>query len=160
MSKIDKASETVRVTKTRAQYRTKTQKQKVGAVGEALAVSWLEKNNYRVIAQNVYNKAGEIDIIAQERGWGKGNHMIFFEVKTVSIYDGRHPQVSAMDNLTQHKIEKLTRTIELHMNNQAHKTKSDHKRRTRNKSWQLDALLVTIDPDKKTATVDHHPHIF
>ncbi|OEU51763.1 MAG: YraN family protein [Desulfobacterales bacterium S3730MH5] len=47
-----------------------------GKSGEALAVSFLKKNGYRIIEQNYRCKLGEIDIIARD-----GRVLAFIEVK-------------------------------------------------------------------------------
>jgi putative endonuclease len=48
----------------------------LGAFGEAMACSYLEKQGYRLIERNFSCKAGELDIIALE-----GDTLAFIEVK-------------------------------------------------------------------------------
>ncbi len=60
----------------------KSSKQLFGKEGEELAVSYLEKNGYRVIARNFRNRFGEIDIIAYEK-----KVLCFIEVKARSSLD-------------------------------------------------------------------------
>lgn len=55
---------------------------KIGKIGEKLAVKYLKSKDYYIKAQNYYNKFGEIDIIAE-----KNNYTIFIEVKTRSSED-------------------------------------------------------------------------
>lgn len=52
-------------------------KQKLGKLGEDLAVSYLQKHGYRVIDRNFKARYGELDIICV-----KDNVLIFVEVKT------------------------------------------------------------------------------
>jgi putative endonuclease len=47
-----------------------------GFFGEVQVVTWLQKNGYKIVAQNYTTKFGEIDIIAQ-----KGDVVSFIEVK-------------------------------------------------------------------------------
>lgn len=47
-----------------------------GKVGEDDAVSWLERQGYRVVERNVVNHAGEIDVVARE-----GETLCFVEIK-------------------------------------------------------------------------------
>lgn len=52
---------------------------KIGQIGEEIAVKYLKKENYYIIERNYKNKFGEIDIIA-----AKNNYTIFIEVKSRS----------------------------------------------------------------------------
>ena len=51
-------------------------KQEIGKIGEDIACSYLEKNNYKIICRNYRTKTGEIDIIAKE-----AEYLCFIEVK-------------------------------------------------------------------------------
>ena len=53
------------------------QKHKVGKKGESIAVRYLKKQGYKIIAQNYRSKVGEIDIVAREK-----KTLVFVEVKT------------------------------------------------------------------------------
>jgi putative endonuclease len=49
----------------------------LGKRGEALAVEFLKKQHYRILATNYRVKSGEIDIVARD-----GGTLVFVEVKT------------------------------------------------------------------------------
>lgn len=51
-------------------------RREIGAWGEALAIVWLEKQRYIIIARNYYTRWGEIDIVARRGQW-----LSFIEVK-------------------------------------------------------------------------------
>ena len=53
-------------------------KQEIGKIGEDIACSYLEKNNYKIICRNYRTKTGEIDIIARDIT----KEIVFIEVKT------------------------------------------------------------------------------
>ena len=52
-------------------------RQKVGRTGETMAVRFLKKKGYKIVAQNYTTPLGEIDIIATDR-----KRIAFVEVKT------------------------------------------------------------------------------
>ena len=47
-----------------------------GKIGEDDAVSWLERQGFRVVERNVVNHGGEIDVVARE-----GETLCFVEIK-------------------------------------------------------------------------------
>jgi putative endonuclease len=69
-----------------------------GDSGEARAVSYLEKNGYRILARNYRTPIGEIDIIAME-----GKTLVFAEVKTRRTHRFGHPK-EAVTRRKQRKI--------------------------------------------------------
>ena len=56
-----------------------SEKQKIGEIGENIAVKFLMKHGFSVIDRNYTKKWGEIDIIAK-----KSEKLYFVEVKSVS----------------------------------------------------------------------------
>lgn len=54
-----------------------TDKKEKGSLGEKAVVKYLKKNKYKIIETNYAQKAGEIDIIAENK-----EYIIFVEVKT------------------------------------------------------------------------------
>lgn len=70
-----------------------------GDSGEAMAVSYLEKNGYRILARNYRTPMGEIDIIARE-----GATLVFAEVKTRGSRRFGHPK----EALTPRKQRKIS----------------------------------------------------
>lgn len=135
----------------------KTEKQKIGRLGEDIAVKYLENKGFLVIEQNYLRKCGEIDIIAE-----KGGFLHFIEVKSVSELANSRPGRSersddlgsdisrvtsnyrAEDNLHPYKLKRLSRTIQLYLYEK--RTKIDEK-------WFFDAIVVEIDIKNKAANV-------
>ena len=72
-----------------------------GNIAEDRACEYLRSQGYRIIDRNVYNRFGEIDIIAY-----KENVLHFVEVKSGVTYE------SAVNNVTRSKLQKLIRTIQ------------------------------------------------
>lgn len=123
----------------------KTEKRKIGDLGENMACGWLKKQGFQIIDRNYLTKFGEIDIIAK-----RGNKITFFEVKTVTnqpksnfeqndvsrenkIDDEYEPE----DNIHPWKLKRLARTIEIYLlNKNIDEDEID---------WQLDAISVYLE---------------
>ena len=52
----------------------------IGRIGEKLAVKFLKRNRYKILATNSRQSHNEIDIIATDK-----NYLVFVEVKTRSV---------------------------------------------------------------------------
>ncbi len=77
-----------------------------GSLAEAQAALWLEARGYRILARNLTNKAGEIDLIALD-----GETLCFIEVKArVSTRFG-----SAATAVDRRKQRKLARAAALYL---------------------------------------------
>ena len=62
----------------------RTQKQKIGDLGEGIACNYLKNKGFKVIDRNYWKPWGEIDIIVKKQGI-----IHFVEVKTVQMQNGR-----------------------------------------------------------------------
>lgn len=123
---------------------SKTEKQKVGEIGENIACRFLVKHNFDIIERNYWKKWGEIDIIAKKEGI-----LHFIEVKTVSCKDldsvsyetnAHRPE----DNIHPWKLKRLSRTIQTYLLEQ----KND------DIEWQFGAIAIYLDSVNKKAKVD------
>jgi putative endonuclease len=93
-----------------------------GNLAEERGYEYLRKRGLRIIDRNVYNRFGEIDIIAMD---GQ-NVLHFVEVKSAQSYE------QAIYNITVSKLQKLTRTIQTYL---------QHKKLTFD--YCIDALIVS-----------------
>lgn len=120
----------------------KTEKRKTGDLGELIAVRFLEGKGYKVIDRNYLKPWGEIDIVAQ-----KENIVHFIEVKTVS-----HETVGfrAEDNVHEYKLKRLERTINSYL----------IEKKEREREWQLDLVVVSLDTINKKSIVKLTENIF
>lgn len=75
-----------------------------GNIAEERACEYLRSNGMRIIDRNVYNRFGEIDIIAL-----KEDVLHFVEVKSAASYE------QAVNNITPSKLQKLNRTIQTYL---------------------------------------------
>ncbi len=75
-----------------------------GDLAEEKGCDYLRARGLRIIDRNVYNRFGEIDIIAMQ-----GDVLHFIEVKSAASYE------QAVNNLTRAKLQKLNRTIAFYL---------------------------------------------
>jgi len=123
-----------------------SEKQKIGELGENIAMRFLVKHGFSIIERNYTKKWGEIDIIAE-----KGKRLYFTEVKSVSrdLDSGFENQKDkdrwrAEDNMHPWKLKRLSRTIQTYLL---------HKKISEEKEWQLDLLVVYLDLKNKKAKI-------
>lgn len=132
----------------------KGNKNKIGGLGELIAVNYFKKQGFTILDTNYLKKWGEIDIVARET-IGLKTIIHFIEVKTVS-YETKvmldrsvtHGTWRPEDNVHFKKIMRLNRTIESWL--LENKCKYD---------WQIDIAAVKIVTREKYATIKHIPNI-
>ena len=73
----------------------------LGADGEVLVASYLEKLGAAIISRNWRIKEGEIDLIARHKGL-----LLFVEVKSRSSDSFGHP-LEAIDSVKAHRLQRL-----------------------------------------------------
>jgi putative endonuclease len=92
-----------------------------GNFAEERGCEYLRNKGLRIIDRNVYNRFGEIDIIAIY-----DNIIHFVEVKSAMSYE------QAVNNITRAKLQKLNRTIQTYL-----------QQKRLNLDYCIDALIVT-----------------
>jgi putative endonuclease len=125
-------------------------KNKIGALGEQIAVNYLKNKGFSVLETNYLKKWGEIDIVARET-----NKIHFVEVKTVS-YETKvllqeavsHGTWRPEENVTQFKLVKLNRVIESWL--MENKCDLD---------WEIAVAAVRVVPREKYATLKYIPNV-
>jgi len=129
-------------------------KNKVGAIGEQIAVNYLKKKGFQILSGNYLKKWGEIDIVARETN--KRVDMVrFVEVKTVS-YETRSKLEQAIshgtwrpeENVHKKKVQRLNRTIETWISENNY-----------DGDWEIDLIAVRLVIREKYATVKYLPGI-
>ena len=109
-----------------------TEKMSLGASGEAYAAKYLGEKNYKIIARNVREKWGEIDIIAR----APDKTLVFVEVKTMHV-----GTLAPEDQMSASKLEKFRRTASLYAN--AHDNLVDEQY-----GFRLDVLALVSHGDE------------
>ena len=112
----------------------KTQKQKIGNIGEELASMFLMKRGFKIIERNYRKKWGELDIVAE-----KDRIMHFVEVKAISNSNFR-PE----DAVRAWKKERMSRAIRTYL--------LDHKVPDET-DFQIDIAAVFLDFTRKKARI-------
>ena len=121
--------------------------QKIGEIGENIAVKFLVKHGFSIIERNYTKKWGELDIVAE-----KTNKLYFIEVKSVSSSDITQdvPRETLKDsyrpeeNMHPWKMKRMSRTIQTYL---LSKKISD------DVEWQVDLFVVYLDLNNKKARV-------
>lgn len=143
-----------------------TEKQNTGALGEDIAVKYLESHEYKILDRNYRKPWGEIDIVAQsrrssdltlevgsptsdiisERRSRRNNELVFVEVKAQNIGFEWRPE----ENITRHKKHQLSRIITTYL--------KDHKI-PESQDWRIDVLAIRLDFKTKNAHIEHIQNI-
>ena len=125
-----------------------SEKQKIGELGENIAVKFLMKHNFSVLERNYTRKWGEIDIIAEKAG-----KLYFVEVKSVARENISAPDFTKNeknsdyrpeDNMHPWKLKRLSRTLQTYLLS---------KNISEERDWQLDLLVIFLDMKNKKARV-------
>lgn len=125
-------------------------KNKIGALGEDIAVKYLSERGFSVIDRNFTEKWGEIDIIAQKEAT-----IHFVEVKTVS-YETKQALITAVthetwrpeEQYTNQKHQKVRRTAELWVHQKQYIGE-----------YQLDLLAISLVSREKYAEIQYFPAV-
>ena len=126
--------------------KNKTNNKEKGNLGESIACRYLVKKGFEIIERNYWQKCGEIDIIARNKGF-----IHFVEVKSVSceikLDSVTHETIDYYrpeDNLHTWKLERLSKTIQVYL---AEKGVSDET------DWQFDVITVYFDEKRLVSKV-------
>ena len=111
----------------------RTEKRKLGDIGENIACQFLEKHGFEVVERNYLRKWGELDIVAR-----KGDIIHFVEVKSVTQETYR-----AEEHMHPWKLKRLGRAIQTYLLHKKHEGE-----------WQLDLITVRMDMATRRARVE------
>ena len=117
----------------------KNYRQKLGAWGESVAVTYLEAHGYEIEFRNWRCRFGEIDIIARLQ-----NTWHFTEVKTRRGNLAGTPE----EGLTAWKARRLIQTAQMFLSEHA----------LDNEDWQIDFMAVELDQQGKLLRCEHLPN--
>ena len=122
----------------------KHKNREVGDLGENIAVSYIQRQGFSIIDRNYWEKCGEIDIVAENKG-----RIHFIEVKSVQVEGlsirgvvdcgGYRPE----ENVHPKKLERMRRVIQTYI----------FDKRIEDREWQFDVITVQIDVKSRKARV-------
>jgi putative endonuclease len=93
----------------------KTDKQKTGQWGEAMAACFLLEHKYEIIHKNYSTRRGEIDIIAWHKKPHHGRTLCFVEVKTRSYGKGSAERATGREKMKRLQSAALSYCLEHHI---------------------------------------------
>ena len=126
----------------------KTEKQILGRAGEDLAVNFLKKKNYQILARNWKCRFGELDIVAAKtKGWilKKTESIVFVEVKTIDSTDVLF-ESQAEQNVNFFKQKKLIKSAQSFLKASRIKPETP---------WQIDVIAIEYDSEKGLHKIRH-----
>ena len=110
-------------------------RKELGTIGEKLARKFLKKNGYRIRETNFRCREGEIDIIAEKKGY-----LVFVEVRTKSSSGFGSPE----ESVTFAKKERLIASALAYL--------SQHKNLP--EFWRIDFVAVELDQKGKARRIE------
>ena len=130
----------------------KRKKEKVGVLGEKMAVKFLKKRGYKILERNFQNKKGkrlgEIDIIAKTKNNRNEEEIVFVEVKTRVAK--KNFENLPEENIRYQKLYKLRKIAEFYI----------QKNGLWEQSYRFDAVSITLSADFKGVKIKHLKNIF
>ncbi len=124
----------------------KTEKRRIGDIGEEVVCKYLANKGYVVRERNYWKPWGEIDIVAE-----KADFISFVEVKTVSrkkeqgTGEFSRETLRPEENMHPAKIKRLHRAVQTYL--------LDHKI-PETRDWRIDLACVFLDFSTKRAKVE------
>ncbi|PIP86926.1 hypothetical protein COW81_02945 [Candidatus Campbellbacteria bacterium CG22_combo_CG10-13_8_21_14_all_36_13] len=130
----------------------------IGALGEEIAVMYLEGRGYKTITRNYRQKWGEIDAVMKKK-----DKIHFVEVKSVSarVVNGERgrekDKYNPADNMHPFKIKRIYRAIESFLGESRNSPPAGGRKEL---DWQIDLVSVYIDKENQKAKVEFLENIF
>ncbi len=133
----------------------RTEKRKIGDIGENIAKRFLMKRGFEIVEQNYSRKWGEIDIIMK-----KGEKLHFIEVKSVTRDSLKYvsPETDSYrpeDNLHPWKLKRLSRVIQTYLLGYRPQKAVSYETRGGEVDWQFDVICVYLDLQGLEAKVNY-----
>jgi putative endonuclease len=119
------------------QVRTYFRPKSLGQRGEALAVRFLKRKGYIIVARSARDKTGELDIVAVDR-----RVVVFVEVKTRASHDAGHPAEAV-------NLEKQRRLTNLALRYLKRHDLLEQR-------WRFDVMAITWPDTHRKPRIEHY----
>lgn len=106
-----------------------SQKQKLGAWGETLALAFLKERGDILLAQNYRTEHGELDLVTR-----RGDRIVFTEVKTRRSDSYGPPEAAISDSKRAHLIASAQTFLQALPGYRG--------------DWQIDVIAIAVHPDR------------
>lgn len=116
----------------------RTEKRKLGDIGENIACDYLERHGFEILDRNYLRKWGELDIVTKKK-----RTIHFIEVKSVSVTyvtSSYRPE----ENVHPWKLKRLSRAMQTYR----------LEKRLDDMEFQLDIVTVKIDQTNRKARIE------
>ncbi len=107
----------------------------LGALGEKKAVEYLKKRRYRIRETNFRCRAGEIDIVAQDK-----DYLVFVEVRTRTGSDFGTPEESVNAAKKERLISVALTYLQTHTNLPP--------------LWRFDVVAIEVNPEGQISRIE------
>lgn len=107
----------------------------LGALGEKKAVEYLKKRRYRIRETNFRCRAGEIDIVAQDK-----DYLVFVEVRTRTGSDFGTPEESVNAAKKERLVSVALTYLQTHRNLPS--------------LWRFDVVAIEADPEGQISRIE------
>ncbi len=125
----------------------RTERRRLGDIGENVACVFLKKHGYEVVERNYLRKWGEIDVVAFKLGV-----VHFVEVKSISRSNDigyTRNYIRPEENMHPQKIRRLERAVQTYLIE-----------RGIDLDWRIDLVIVKIDETSRQAQVEMIENVF
>ena len=117
------------------------QRQRLGDLGEEVAVNYLKKKGYKILKRQFKSKFGEIDIIVS-----KGESLVLVEVKTRKSNEFGVPE----EAVNERKLEKIIATGNCYQ----------EKLKGKYEEIQVDVISIIVASDMKVQELKHLTNVW
>ena len=124
-------------------------KKELGNTGENIAIKFLIKKGWKILARNYRRKSDEIDAIAI----APDKTLVFCEVKTLRVSATAHDDgLSPEDSLSMEKFRKISRACEFFARENPRLVDDE-------RGWRIDLVAIDLGLNDEPSAIRHYENI-